>query len=79
MKLATVFLITSTLAASAANLELPSEEDKKLALLLAYQANGNSMVGWGTTYDFEELKKLMLPKPLPVVPVAPKGPKGDRK
>jgi hypothetical protein len=58
---ALAFVVMATavmlLVARVARADEPSEEDKKLALMLAYQANGNSMSGWGN-YDFEELKHL---------------------
>jgi hypothetical protein len=48
-----VLLLTTAIPASA---DPVSQEDKILALKLAYEANNRSMVGFGS-YDFEELKR----------------------
>ena len=46
--------------------EPPSEEVKKAALMRAYEANGNSMVGWGAydaTVRVIKTERVIVPTP----------------
>lgn len=44
---------------------IPSEEDKKSALMRAYQANGNSMVGW-SSFDATEPRPIKTERIIPL-------------
>jgi hypothetical protein len=44
---------------------IPSEEDKKAALLWAYEANNKSMVAWGM-YDATEPRSVKIERIIPI-------------
>jgi hypothetical protein len=69
-------LITSLMltATPALAVEIPSEASKILALKLAYQLNGNSMVRWGSIdltvsgLEDEILRRFVPPPPVSALP-----------
>ena len=55
--------------------QVPTEEEKILALKLAYELNGNSMVG--RTIDLTKVFPMVEPSPVPVEKIKPT--RGDKR
>ena len=57
--------------------QIPTEEEKTMALKLGYILNGDSMARWGSI-DLSGPKPLPAPEPAPVAPLTTKQPKGKQ-